>query len=228
MHGSRLHIFRVYFPGQKTSHLWCGRHIPSKANLFTSSVVTGGGPPSSNDRFYTKQNIERVLEEVERIKLSTVDGDPDPRTFRLLGTKEYDLWVKSDFRAAVRALVALNFYLMSGEAKCGVLQKIFDRYPYHEESEPETEEQENARLLKIMRDQDDVVMQEQDLEKKEQMKRKEDQERFLARESMRASADDRISGFKNARQPWWDWVWDDGEPDANIGKDIGDMVFLGP
>ncbi|KAB8218133.1 hypothetical protein BDV33DRAFT_232329 [Aspergillus novoparasiticus] len=221
LHGSRLHIFRGIFPGHKTSRLWSGRHNALGTETEMRQLVVS----SANHRFYGRQNLERFMQKVEWLQLSTSDSEPDPRVFRILGSKEYDLWVESDFHAALRLLVGLVMYLMSGRARCGILQYIFSCSPYDEDDEPDSEDEELRR--KVAQEEDDVVQQERKLRALKRQKREEDQERFWRREAMRSSTNDRIGGFKDFRQPWWDWVWEDKHDDG-CAKDDADVIFEGP
>ncbi|KAE8397207.1 hypothetical protein BDV37DRAFT_289627 [Aspergillus pseudonomiae] len=221
LHGSRLHIFRGIFPGHKTSRLWSGRHNASGTDTEMRRLVVS----NANQRFYGRQNLERFMQKVEWFQLSTSDSEPDPRVFRILGSKEYDLWVESDFYAALRLLVGLVMYLMSGRARCGILQYSFSCSPYDEDDEPDSEDEELRR--KAAQEEEDVVSQEQKLRALKRQKREEDQERFWRREAMRSSTNDRIGGFKDFRQPWWDWVWEDKHDDG-CAKDDADVIFEGP
>ncbi|KAE8373768.1 hypothetical protein BDV26DRAFT_284843 [Aspergillus bertholletiae] len=221
LHGSRLHMFRGIFPGHKTSRLWSGRHNASDADTEMRQLVVSG----ANHRFYGRQNLERFMQKVEWLQLSTSDSEPDPRVFRVLGSKEYDLWVESDFYAALQLLVALVMYLMSGRARCGIMQYHFRRSPYDEDDEPGSEDEELRR--KVAQEEDDVVQQERKLGVLKRQKRVEDQERFWRREAMRSSKNDRIGGFKDFHQPWWDWVWEDKQDDG-CAKDDADVIFQGP
>ncbi|KAE8362677.1 hypothetical protein BDV27DRAFT_146747 [Aspergillus caelatus] len=221
LHGSRLHIFRGIFPGHKTSRLWSGRHNASGTDTEIRQLAVS----SANHRFYGRQNMERFMQKVEWLQLSTSDSEPDPRVFRILGSKEYDLWVESDFYAALRLLVGLIMYLMSGRARCGILQYNFSCSPYDEDDEPDSEDEELRR--KVAQEEDDVIQQERKLRTLKKQKREEDQERFWRREAMRSSTNDRIGGFKDFRQPWWDWVWEDKHDDG-CAKDDADVIFDGP
>ncbi|KAE8387600.1 hypothetical protein BDV23DRAFT_174517 [Aspergillus alliaceus] len=221
LHGSRLHVFRGIFPGHKTSRLWSGRHNPAESDAEISRLVISG----ANQRFYSRQNMERLLQKVAWFHLSTCDSEPEPHVFRILGSKEYDLWVKSDFYAAMTLLVGLVMYLMSGRARCGILQHAFDRWPYDEDEEPDSEDEELRK--KVAQEENDVVEQERKLMELKKQKREEDQKRFWRREAMRSSANDRIGGFKDFRQPWWDWVWEDKHDDGRA-KDDAAVIFEGP
>ncbi|KAF7586347.1 hypothetical protein BBP40_009043 [Aspergillus hancockii] len=221
LHGSRLHIFRGIFPGHKTSQLWSGRHNPSGTDTEMSRLVVS----SADQRFYARPNLERFMQKVEWFQLSTCDSEPDPRVFRILGSEEYDLWVKAEFSAAVRLLVGLVMYLMSGRARCGILQYTFERYPYDEDEEPDSEDEELRN--KIAKEEENVAEQERKLRELKRQKREEDQGRFWRREAMRSSENDRIGGFKDFRQPWWDWVWEDKHDDGRA-KDDADVILHGP
>ncbi|KAJ5675713.1 hypothetical protein N7462_008610 [Penicillium macrosclerotiorum] len=165
LHGSRMHLLRGFFPGQKLSSLWCQREItmpiptlsaeqhlspsspsqsptvPTTAHIEhfreSSSSPDNDGAPCwgrtrsrrGSDRFYTAENIERLRRHFEATRLSMLDHEPDLHTFRVLGTREYDLWRRGDFAHAVHMLVALQMYLLSGEAQCGILQELFAQHP---------------------------------------------------------------------------------------------------
>lgn len=43
LHGSKLHIMRAFFPGQKTSSLWCRREVPGPTPTLP---LTASSPPS--------------------------------------------------------------------------------------------------------------------------------------------------------------------------------------
>lgn len=158
LHGSKFHLMRAFFPGQKLSSLWCRRELPpawslAAANLDIDPMLmdtphteqTEGmyldaslGEPvgtahtgrarSTSGRFYAHQFMDRVQQEVEAKWLKSLDNEPDVRTFRVLATYEYDLWQGSEFTAAVQILAALNMYLLSGYAQCGALQDTFAKY----------------------------------------------------------------------------------------------------
>ncbi|KAJ9363129.1 hypothetical protein C8Q69DRAFT_522763 [Paecilomyces variotii] len=109
MHGSRLHIFRALFPGIKSSVVWCGRSsgkVLTEAGTSTAQTSTGSASTGTD-----------------------LDGEPDLRTFRVVATHEYDLWDRSDFHAATRALVALFMYMLSSEAKIGPIEAMFELFP---------------------------------------------------------------------------------------------------
>ncbi|KAA8650089.1 uncharacterized protein ATNIH1004_002770 [Aspergillus tanneri] len=194
------------------------RHNPSSSDSELNKLIA----KNPNERFYTKQNIERFTQQVEWDKLSTADGERDFRVFRILGSQEYDLWIKSEFRAAMRLIVGLIMYMMSGRARCGVLQHIFEQYPYDEGDEPSSEDEKGQE--KAAKEEKDVAEQERQLEQVEKQKIEEDRERFWAREAMRSSVNDRIGGFKDFRQPWWEWVWEDKNDDGQDVDDVDDDV----
>ncbi|KAL1847603.1 hypothetical protein Plec18170_008500 [Paecilomyces lecythidis] len=127
LHGSRLHIFHAFFPGKKSSIVWCGRSS-QKAFTEASTSAPQGTPGSVSSPAGT---------------LDELDGEPDLRTFRVLATREYDLWDRSDFRAATRALVALFMYMLSSESKIGPIEAVFARFqPKPSPREEETTENE--------------------------------------------------------------------------------------
>ncbi|KAL3475279.1 hypothetical protein BJX99DRAFT_259569 [Aspergillus californicus] len=225
LHGSRLHILRGVFPGQKTSKLWCGRHNPGPD---PDSQSTHNLVANMSDRFYSKMNLERFLEQVEWNQLSNPENEVCPRVFQILGSREYDLWMKWEFAAALKMLSGLMYYLMSGQARCGILQHVFEQFPYDEGIELESEEEGKEVDKKMALEQKHVEEQEQKLKEKEKKKRDDDQAKATEREAMRTSVKDRIEGLAGGfRQPWWDWVWDDKDKDG-CAKDDADIILRGP
>ncbi|KAJ5604948.1 hypothetical protein N7510_010102 [Penicillium lagena] len=295
LHGSKLHIMRAFFPGQKMSSLWCRREVPGPAPtlpLTASSPASPATPtPSSahveyftpnstpaaipeedeeeeeeeeeegekeqqlhreeaedgqereqergrtrhrsnSTRFYAPQNIERLQEQLAQTTLRRLDNEPNMRTFRVLATREYELWQSDDFAAAVQALVALNLYLLSGQARCGALMDTFRRHPFpnpggatptmHEEEEDEDETDAEADE-RVKRDLEMEVLRlselEERLQREEKYRKREDEEAARLREAMRWSDSDRISSLHGSRQPWWDFVWRDREEMIMLGRE---------
>ncbi|KAJ5309107.1 hypothetical protein N7508_004486 [Penicillium antarcticum] len=266
LHGSKLHILRAFFPGQKTSSLWCQRELPMP-EAFISGLTFQDQPPSppasytsaTNDaqayhieqtedapehessttentnrprsqsnRFYTTENLERIRQHLEEAKLSTLDNELEVRTFRVLGTREYDLWNQKDLKEAVHSLAALELYLFSGEARCGGIQEIFewnpwDPYAGSEDSNPvESDEERTARLeTDIQLEQRMFAEQEEDLRREELIRRADDWEATRCSEALRSSGEDRIGSLSesDATSECWDWIWSDDEMDANETKD---------
>ncbi|KAJ5175357.1 uncharacterized protein N7482_001234 [Penicillium canariense] len=101
---------------------------------------------SSSHRFYAAENIERLRRHFEATKLSMLDRELDTRTFRVLGTREFDLWKEDDFAAAIHVLVALEMYLLSGKARCGMLQQVFLTNPYPGDSSGTASEDGEAEV----------------------------------------------------------------------------------
>lgn len=179
---------------------------------------------SDSNRFYAPDNMERLRQHLETTRLISLDHEPNLRTFRVLGTREYDLWKRKDFADAVHVLIALHLYLLSGKARCGALQELFERHPYvgddaDSDEGLEPEEDCGARLR------DDVHKEELELEEKEEELRREelikgleDAEAVRVREAMRHVEGDRISSLRDARQHWWDFVWQD-EEESMLPKD---------
>ncbi|KAL2866872.1 uncharacterized protein BJX67DRAFT_381503 [Aspergillus lucknowensis] len=222
LHGSRLHILRGIFPGEKTSKLWCGRHNPTESDSqSTHSFVS-----KISDRFYNKLNLENFMEQVEWNQLSSPENEANPRVFQILGSREYDLWMKWEFAAALKMLAGLVMYLMSGHARCGILQDVFARYPYDEGMEPESDDGKDAES--VVEEQMRVEEEERRLKEEERKKRLQDQARASHRDALRSSLKDRIAGFEAGfRQPWWDWVWEDKHKDERP-KDDADIILGGP
>lgn len=155
--------------------------------------------------------------------------DPEPdnlRTFRVIGTREYDLWLAADFKDAVRMLVGLCMYLMSGKAKCGFLQKTFEQYPFEQGSEAESDGELERRQERAVREQMELVLREKRLERSERKERKKAREHFCNREARRSIISDRIGGFDEAGKEGWNWVWEDKKMDPTKGKEDEEDVIL--
>ncbi|KAJ5935581.1 hypothetical protein N7466_005128 [Penicillium verhagenii] len=179
IHGSKLHLLRAFFPGQKTSTLWCRREVqgpypipeppqrprapsppiePHAVHVENHGADTEDNagevvprtayPPRSSSASmqespsFNEEEWERIEELYRAARLRRVDGETALRTFRVLGTREYDLWVKDDFIEAAEMIAALHLYLLSGEAECGNLQDVFERHPVDVECEEDPEESE--------------------------------------------------------------------------------------
>ncbi|KAL5335148.1 hypothetical protein BJX70DRAFT_401854 [Aspergillus crustosus] len=212
LHGSKLHILRGVFPGQKTSKLWSGRHNPSEAESQSTHTLVS----KMSDRFYSRLNLERLMEEVEWNQLSNPENETSPTSFQVLGSREYDLWVKGEFAAALKMLAGLMMYLMSGQARCGILQDVFERYPYDEGLDPESDD-EKEKAAKEQQRQKHVEEEEKKLKETEKKKRQEEKARIENRDSMRTSVKDKIGGLAEGfRQPWFDWVWEDKSKDGLV------------
>ncbi|RJE27374.1 hypothetical protein PHISCL_00250 [Aspergillus sclerotialis] len=231
LHGSRMHFLRGFFPGRKTSYLWCGRSDPATPDRQTS-------PSATSPRFYSKENIDRLMEDVLESfsSVSTVsasgsatfqiDPEVNNRTFNVVGTKEYNLWLAADFRAAVRMLVGLLMYLMSGKAKCGFLQKTFEQYPYSEETEAEVEAEMARRRQVALREQMEMIIKERRLEREQRKENRITRERFFDREARRSIIGDRISGFAEVGREGWNWVWEDKNMDPSENEEDKEDVIL--
>lgn len=261
VHGSKLHLMRAFFPGQKTSCLWCRRELPrvnlplalrmdSPPGLVQNTSHGADDDDSETDnattnehienveeeqasntrsRRLTPEEIERICQHLEAIRLSRLDNEPDLRTFRILATREYDLWLRKDFMAAVQILSALHFYLLSGHAQCAVLQETFIRHPYFSESDgyesPESNEEIEAQVRRdLRREQREIEEEEEQLRREEIIRREEEAEATRLREAMRNSRLDRITSLWDARGRWWDFVWSDSGESLvqNSGNGNGD------
>ena len=249
LHGSKLHLMRAYFPGQKISSLWCRRKFSSPPPAFSSEIVqvlrsvspetpsslhiegfiteeghlsislssTDGRSPLTpgGSRFYGAENMKRVRQQLEASKMKQLDYEPNVRTFRVLASREYDLWSQQDFAAAVQMLVALQFYLLSGTAQCGTLQQVFQKHPYADDvSSPDSgldvEQMRDARVYHDLHKQEKSFEEkEEELRREELIARQEADEVHCRRESMRNAQDDRIGSLHDARREWWDFVWED-------------------
>lgn len=123
--------------------------VSSSASVASSSSssplsCTVKGHPVHIINDHNDNNIPQYTKEGKStynttIPTSNEDEEKDQEPFTILASHEYDLWQKPSFQAAVRALVALITYLMSGRAQCGVLQHTFECYPYHEEVNSNTD-----------------------------------------------------------------------------------------
>jgi hypothetical protein len=196
---------------------------------------------SQSNRFYTAENIERIRQHLEEAKLSTLDNELEPRTFRVLGTREYDLWNQEDFKAAVHALAALELYLFSGEARCGGLQEIFEWNPYDpydghsaDNWPMESDAERTARLeTDIQLEQQMFAEQEEDLRREEVIRRADDREAVRLSEVLRSSGGDCIGSLSesDANSECWGWVWPDDETDVGemkeINADTDDEMIIG-
>ncbi|KAH2556463.1 hypothetical protein KXW97_009070 [Aspergillus fumigatus] len=214
IYGSRLHILRAIFLGQKTSHLWSGRHNRSSSD----ADVIDPNPSTVYDRFYTGKNLERLRQQVEWLSAKNLDNNPNPRHFRVLGSREFDLWCKQDFRAAVKMIVALFIYMMSGQARCGVLQKVFQNYPIDEESDDELEEVHDTRK-RVAIEEEKLAKKEKELEETERKKREEEQKMSKSKGKRRSYIHGRFQGFKGWRKPCEDFAWQK-ETDSSLDDDL--------
>ncbi|KAJ5778287.1 hypothetical protein N7520_001533 [Penicillium odoratum] len=304
LHGSKLHLLRAYFPGQKISSLWCRREVPgpvthtfqpnhrrrahstpltahashienydadTEYDSFDEDILLGTFPATSTaagvsvnadmatpprpptrrgrsgslrgPRFYGEENLERMRRQFEATRLRMLDGEPKLRTFRVLGTQEYDLWAKQDFAAAVKLLAALQMYLLSGEAKCGAMQDVFEKHPINGADEGDDavdsdsssdymfpgpiSQQDRTALLKehFEIEEKRLATMEEELKEAEIAKWAEEDRAARVSEAMEVGGGNRISSFREARKPWWEFVWDDQEGFVtNHTDDEGEMV----
>jgi len=183
-----------------------------------SSTIEGIHPEASDgSRFYAADNMERVRQQLEDTKMEQLDHEPELRTFRVLATREFDLWIRQDFAAAVHMLVALHMYLLSGKAQCGTLQQVFEKHPYSEDvsspdSEFDVDPERDARLYQdLQREQKEFEEKEEELRREEVIQQQEDAEAHKLREVMRNAEGDRIGSLHDARREWWDFVWQEEE-----------------
>lgn len=158
--------------------------------------------------------------------------DDNANIFHILGSTEYNMWMEPDFHEAVKALVGLIMYLMSGEARCGPLEAAFNNFPsrvnrdnrrHHRNNQEgnyeradETENYEDQGV-------DTDVFQEQAEErlaltrveandqkkeiKRENKRRKKEGKLLQIRQMGHGSAGHRIASFGGFRKAWWRWVW---------------------
>lgn len=175
-------------------------------------------PSTAYDRFYTGKNLERLRQQVEWLSAKNLDNDPNPRNLRVLGSREFDLWRKQDFRAAVKMIVALFIYMMSGQARCGVLQKAFQNYPIDEGSDDELEEVHDTRI-RVAIEEEELAKKEKELEETERKKREEEQNKAKTKGKRRSSIHDRFRGFKGWRKPCEDFAWQEEEKANSLEDD---------
>jgi hypothetical protein len=209
-------------------------------HIGTASTTDANRNRSNSNRFYTPGNIERVQQHIKSTKLSMLDNEMDTRTFRVLCTREYDLWEEKDFADAVNVLVALQLYLLSGSARCGPLQAVFNKPPYppddsgsqHSEDENEFDEEEDEFDLEsddveALRDklmqQLEVLQsawrqrnaewqeQEEKSQRGEMDMRGEDYGMLRHSDVLQEPRAQRMSSVRDLRRSWWDFVWEDLE-----------------
>lgn len=194
-------------------------------------------------RFYGAENMERVRRHLEATRLRRLDYEPNPRTFRVLATREYDLWVKQDFTAAVQLLAALQMYLLSGEAKCGAIQELFVKHPINradeedEDSDSDSDylfpgvysEEERSMLMRdhIETEEKRIAEQEEELRRDQVARWAEEDRAARVSEAMRVGGEDGISSLREARKPWWEFVWDDQEGLLRSNTDEDEEMIVG-
>ncbi|KAJ5810393.1 uncharacterized protein N7503_002611 [Penicillium pulvis] len=302
LHGSKLHLMRAYFPGQKISSLWCRREVPgpapvlfppnrrrraqsspsaphtvhienydadteddtddidgamnfptaTSANTNTDTDIAGlPRPPTRrgratslrSPRFYGAENMERVRRHLEATRLRRLDYEPNPRTFRVLATREYDLWVKQDFTAVVQLLAALQMYLLSGEAKCGAIQELFEKHPINRADEEDedsdsdsdylfpgvySEEQRSMLMKEHIKTEEKRIAEQEEVLRRDQVARWAEEDRVArVSEAMRVGGEDGISSLREARKPWWEFVWDDQEGVSRGNADEDEEMIVG-
>lgn len=128
MHGSRMHILRAWIPGLKSSALWSQK----RDLIIRRSIYPDHTPETLLDQNARATAYKEAIKCAMKDILTDLGGEVRVDTFRVVASKEYDLWIKQDFQDAVQVVVALFTYLMSGQAKVGILQDAFrwDRYEY--------------------------------------------------------------------------------------------------
>lgn len=193
---------------------------------------------SNTNPFYTHGEIERLRQHLEVVRLARLDNEPDLRTFRILATREYDLWLYDEFKCAVQILSALHLYLLSGKAECGALQETFFKHPYigdgyDSDSPTESGEETEARIRQnLRREQREIEEEEENLRREEIIRQDENARAARERETMLNSRMDNIFSLRDARRHWWDFVWSDPEepfvPQGNGGDaDDEDEMIVG-
>lgn len=160
MHGSRFHVFRAWFPGQKCSAIWCGKkELPVWRKVLPKKPSSKTADPAEIKRY--DEAVQQAMNEY----LSELGGEPDMRTFRVVASREFDLWKKSDFREAVKTAVAIFSYFMSGHARMGTLTDAF-QYP------PEYENLDNNNNKNFDKDQEVLMKQETTTQKENEAQQK--------------------------------------------------------
>ncbi|CEJ55351.1 hypothetical protein PMG11_01614 [Penicillium brasilianum] len=209
-------------------------------HVRTASTTDATRNRSNSNRFYTPENIERVQQHIDSTKLSMRDNEMDTRTFRVLCTREYDLWKEKDFADAVNVLVALQLYLLSGSARCGPLQAVFNKPPYPpddpgtqqsaDENEVDEEEDEfdlESDDVESLRDklmQQLEVLQSAWRQRNAEWAEQEEKaqggamdtpgEEYGAPRHLEVLQEQRVQRTRSARElrrSWWDFVWEDLE-----------------
>jgi hypothetical protein len=133
MHGSKLHMLRAYFPGVKSSAVYCGKkNLPVHSFRPNAPAPVELPPNPTIDEHYeyliSLENWESAVQSAAFEYKTMLGGEVDMKTFRVLATRELDLWVFADFKEAVMAVGTLMRYLMGGHAAMGIMQKQFARY----------------------------------------------------------------------------------------------------
>ncbi|RAL13681.1 uncharacterized protein BO97DRAFT_423460 [Aspergillus homomorphus CBS 101889] len=169
LHGSHLHLLRLVAPGFKTSLLQDGKtHIvfideddesytslsPHIADQIAQHYLEkSDGDPNALRDCLKERHIRKVLEHVAWHRLyrgivtqGTVEEliNSDIGVFQVLVSREYNLWSPRGFRAAVRMLLGLCLYLMSGEARVGSVQKMFQKWPKAAKKDDEDDDYDEA------------------------------------------------------------------------------------
>lgn len=130
LHGSKLHVLRAWFPGIKSSAVYCGKtELPPRP--FTPYIPTVAKlPEDANDeekyrhrlaQDEYKLEIEQAAEQY-RVELG---GEPDLKTFRVFASREFDLWNFGDFKEATIHVASVLLHLMAGHSRMGILQRQF-------------------------------------------------------------------------------------------------------
>lgn len=299
IHGSKMHLMRAFFPGQKTSSLWCRRLVPGPQELtliphrspLTSrrravstptpasihienydadteesspgiecsnkqSITTPHSNSNSNPssleqdnlfksntetmtplhrvshhqnhyrrkralshppRFYSEANIERFRRHLEAAKLRGLDHEPDLRTFRVLASREYDLWHRADFTAAVHLLVALQMYLLSGKARCGALQETFGKHPIFCDEESEESESESDSFTDGMtgEEKEKALRGEEESDSESQSRGEREREREKEREK-----EELVAMQARENGGWEDFEWSFEDLKGLMGKSL--------
>lgn len=139
MHGSRFHVFRAWFPGPKCSAIWCG-----KKELPVWRKVLPMEPPKTNNDPAEIKRYDEAVQQAMNEYLTELGGEPEMRTFRVVASREFDLWKKSDFREAVKTVVAVFTYFMSGQARMGTLTDAFQCPPDLPEDESDDSDEKDV------------------------------------------------------------------------------------
>ncbi|PYH97430.1 hypothetical protein BO71DRAFT_318624 [Aspergillus ellipticus CBS 707.79] len=207
LHGSKLHILRGIFPGSKLSRLWSGHYnagtLHEEQDIELEILY--------DEREISNRHLGQFLDQLQWVQMTRYEEETDSHVFHVMASNEYDLWNRDEFRTVVRLISGLALYLMSGDARCGLLQRVFERFPGGYEGDEGVDEEVVDRA--IAREIQEILKKERRLEEEERLKREEDERRARETESMKKSEAGQIRSLKDRGRPspWYNWVWKDGK-----------------
>jgi hypothetical protein len=130
LHGSKLHILRAFFPGSKSSAVYCGRKklpprivhlpVPNPGKLHDNAT-----PEEQYHHKIAQDDYQLAIREAADMYKDELGGELDMKTFRVFASREMDLWYYEDFSEAIRHVAAISLHLMSGHSNMGVLERQF-------------------------------------------------------------------------------------------------------